>query len=47
MLGEKIIVEQLNTEFNSYVLRSTYTNDLKNYFFTFDISLPLKQIQLI
>lgn len=39
-LGEKIIIEQLNAEFNSYVLRSSYTNELKNYFFTLDISLP-------
>ena len=39
-LGEKIIIEQLNAEFNSYVLRSSYTNELKKYFFTFDISLP-------
>ena len=36
-LGEKIIIEQLNAEFNSYVLRSSYTNELKNYFFTLDI----------
>ena len=39
-LGEKIIIEQLNAEFNSYVLRSSYTNELKNYFFTLDIFFP-------
>lgn len=46
-LGEKIIIEQLNAEFNSYVLRSSYTNELKNYFFTLDISLPFSDFTKI
>ena len=40
VLSEKIIIEQLTSQYNSYTIQCRFTNQISFYHFTFDISLP-------